>query len=89
MRRVSIFGSTGSIGRNTVDLIRRNPEAYKVAALTGGRNVELLARQAKMLNAEIAVTAHAECLADLKSSLAGSRVEVAAGHQERRRSQQN
>ena len=81
MRRVSIFGSTGSIGRNTVDLIRRNPEAYKVAALTGGRNVELLARQAKMLNAEIAVTAHAECLADLKSSLAGSRVEVAAGNE--------
>ena len=79
MRRVSIFGSTGSIGRNTVDLIRRNPEAYKVVALTGGRNVELLAQQARMLNADIAVTAHEDCFATLKSALAGTGVEVAAG----------
>ena len=79
MRRVSIFGSTGSIGRNTVDLIRRNAEAYTVVALTGGRNVDLLAQQAKMLNAEIAVTAHEECLPELKAALAESGVDVAAG----------
>ena len=79
MRRVSIFGSTGSIGRNTVDLIRRNPEDYKVVALTGGRNVELLAQQARLLGAEIAVTAHEDNFADLQSALAGSGVDVAAG----------
>lgn len=79
MRRVSIFGSTGSIGRNTVDLIRRNVEAYTVVALTGGRNVDLLAQQAKMLNAEIAVTAHEECLPELKAALTETGVDVAAG----------
>ena len=79
MRRVSIFGSTGSIGRNTVDLIRRSPHAYKVIALTGGQNVELLAQQARMLGAKIAVTAHEDCLADLKNALTGSGVDVAAG----------
>ena len=79
MRRVSIFGSTGSIGRNTVDLIRRNAEAYTVVALTGGQNIDLLAQQAKMLNAEIAVTAHEECLPELKAALEKSGVDVAAG----------
>ena len=79
MRRVSIFGSTGSIGRNTVDLIRRNREAYTVVALTGGQNIDLLAQQAKMLNAEIAVTAHQECLPELKAALVETGVDVAAG----------
>ena len=35
MRKVSIFGATGSIGQNTIDLIRRAPQAYQVVALTG------------------------------------------------------
>ncbi len=78
-RRISIFGATGSIGCNTIDLISRDPERYEVVALTGGRNVETLARQARALGAEVAVTAHEECFADLKAALAGSGVEAAAG----------
>lgn len=42
-RRVSIFGATGSIGQNTIDLIARAPERYQVVALTGGQNVAQLA----------------------------------------------
>lgn len=79
MRRVSVFGATGSIGANTLDLIRREPEAYQVVALTGGRNVEALAREARALGAEIAVTAHDECLPALREALAGSGVEAASG----------
>jgi 1-deoxy-D-xylulose-5-phosphate reductoisomerase len=81
MRRISIFGATGSIGQNTVDLITRQggATAYHVVALTGGRNVSELARQARALNAEIAVTAHEDCFQDLKSALAGSGIAVAAG----------
>lgn len=78
-RRISIFGSTGSIGCSTIDLIERDPEAFDVVALTGGRNVGLLAKQAKALNAEVAVTAHEECLADLRDALSGTRIEAAAG----------
>ncbi|RLJ41736.1 1-deoxy-D-xylulose 5-phosphate reductoisomerase [Litoreibacter meonggei] len=79
MRRVTIFGSTGSIGENTVDLIARAPECYDVVALTGGRNVARLAEQAITLNADLAVTAFEECYGDLKAALTGTGIEVAAG----------
>jgi 1-deoxy-D-xylulose-5-phosphate reductoisomerase len=36
MRRISVFGATGSIGQNTLDLIARAPDDYDVVALTGG-----------------------------------------------------
>ncbi len=79
VRRVTIFGSTGSVGCNTVDLITADRDAFEVVALTGGRNVAKLARQARELNAEIAVTAHEACYQDLRAALSGSGVEVAAG----------
>ena len=49
MRRVSIFGATGSVGRNTVALLEAQggAEAYEVVALTGAGNVALLAEQAR------------------------------------------
>lgn len=79
MRRVSIFGSTGSIGQNTVNLIAQAPDRFRTVALTGGRNVTRLAEQARLLGAEIAVTAFPDCLADLRAALAGSGVDCAAG----------
>ncbi|MEK6216595.1 MAG: 1-deoxy-D-xylulose-5-phosphate reductoisomerase, partial [Boseongicola sp.] len=79
MRKVSIFGSTGSIGCNTIDLVRRSPAEFDVVALTGGRNIARLADQAKALGAETAVTAFEECLPDLRDALSGSGIEVAAG----------
>lgn len=81
MRKVTIFGSTGSIGESTLDLIARAPDRYDVVALTGGRNVARLAEQAIAVNAELAVTAFEECYADLKAALSGSGIEVAAGAQ--------
>ncbi|MBS9716172.1 1-deoxy-D-xylulose-5-phosphate reductoisomerase [Pseudohalocynthiibacter aestuariivivens] len=79
MRKVSILGATGSIGQNTIDLIRRAPERYNVVALTGGRNIAQLAQDARALNADIAVTAYTELLGDLRDALYGSGVDVAAG----------
>ncbi|SFI76127.1 1-deoxy-D-xylulose-5-phosphate reductoisomerase [Celeribacter neptunius] len=79
MRRISIFGSTGSIGQSTIDLIRRDREAYDVVALTGGGNIDLLAKDAIELGAKVAVTAYEDRLADLKAALAGSGVQAAAG----------
>lgn len=79
MRRVSIFGATGSIGQNTIDLIARAPDAYDVVALTGAGNIDLLAKDARRLNAQIAVTAHDHLLDDLRRALAGSGVVAAAG----------
>jgi len=79
MRRVTVLGSTGSIGCNTVDLLTRNPGAYRVEALTGNRNVALLAEQAIALNAKMAVVADETLYDELKSRLAGSGIEAAAG----------
>ncbi|MCG7623301.1 1-deoxy-D-xylulose-5-phosphate reductoisomerase [Epibacterium sp. Ofav1-8] len=79
MRKISIFGATGSIGQNTIDLIRRQPDAYDVVALTGGHNIAQLAQDAIELRAEIAVTAHDARLPELRAALAGSAVEAAAG----------
>ncbi len=77
MRRVSVFGATGSIGESTFDLLRRRDDIATVA-LTGGRNVKRLAEQARALRAEIAVTAFDDCYTDLKNALAGSGIEAAA-----------
>nr|WP_321509144.1 1-deoxy-D-xylulose-5-phosphate reductoisomerase [uncultured Celeribacter sp.] len=79
MRRISIFGATGSIGQSTIDLIRRDRERYKLVALTGGRNIDRLAQDARDLGAEVAVTAHDELLPDLKVALSGSGVQATAG----------
>ncbi|WP_424986256.1 1-deoxy-D-xylulose-5-phosphate reductoisomerase [Microbulbifer sp. S227A] len=79
MRRVSIFGATGSIGQNTIDLLRRAPEAYDVVALSGGRNIAQLAQDARTLRAEVAVTAFPERLDELRAALTGSDVQAAAG----------
>jgi 1-deoxy-D-xylulose-5-phosphate reductoisomerase len=80
MKRVSILGATGSIGQNTLDLVRRAPEgAFEVVALTGGRNVAQLAADARAARAQVAVTAHEECLPALRAALEGSGVEAAAG----------
>lgn len=79
MRRVSIFGATGSIGQNTIDLIRRDVGAYEVVALTGGRNVAQLAQDAIELQADIAVTCYDDQLGPLRDALAGTGIEAAAG----------
>ena len=79
MRSISIFGATGSIGQNTVNLIARAPDAYRVVALTGGANIAKLAQDAIRLKAEIAVTAHDEHLDDLRAALAGTGITATAG----------
>lgn len=81
MRRISIFGATGSVGESTVDILRHQggADAFRVVALTGGRNVVRLAEMARALRAEIAVTAYDDCLPALRAALAGSGVQAAGG----------
>lgn len=82
-RRISIFGSTGSVGCNTVDLLKRQggAEAYDVAALTCSGNVELLAEQARALDADYAITADDAQLLDLRAALEGSGTKAMAGQE--------
>jgi len=78
-RRISIFGATGSIGQNTLDLVRRDADAFDVVALTGAHNIRQLAQDARDLRADVAVTSEIALLDDLKDALAGSDVAAAAG----------
>ncbi len=80
-RRISIFGATGSVGCQTVELLERQggAEAYEVVALSGASNVGLLAEQAIALRAQVAVTADAAREDDLKTALQGTGIEVLSG----------
>ncbi|WP_296427460.1 1-deoxy-D-xylulose-5-phosphate reductoisomerase [Yoonia sp.] len=79
MRRITLFGATGSVGQSAIDLIARDLSHYDVVALTGGRNVTRLAADAVRLGADLAVTCYPECYEELKRLLAGSGIEAAAG----------
>lgn len=78
-RRISILGATGSVGEQTLDLVRRNRDDWRVVALTANCQVATLAAAAREFGAEIAVVADESCLADLREALAGSGIEAAAG----------
>lgn len=78
-RSVTILGATGSVGSSTLDLIRREPEKYRVVALTAQRDVAGLAQAARDNRAELAVIGDASLYGDLKEALRDTNVEVAAG----------
>ncbi|WP_313434394.1 1-deoxy-D-xylulose-5-phosphate reductoisomerase [Novosphingobium sp.] len=79
MRTISILGATGSIGASTLDLVRRNPADWRVAALTANGNVTELARLAIEFSAELAVVADEARLPDLREALAGTGIEASGG----------
>ncbi len=78
-RSITILGSTGSIGRNTLDLISRDQSAYRLVALTGHQQVDLLAEQARRFKPELAVIAEASLYPRLRDALAGTGIEAACG----------
>ncbi|MBT4889296.1 MAG: 1-deoxy-D-xylulose-5-phosphate reductoisomerase [Rhodospirillales bacterium] len=80
-KTVSVLGSTGSVGCNTIDLIERTPEKFRVITLTANTNVKLLADQARKLKPELAVVADDASYGLLKDALAGTDIEIAAGEQ--------
>jgi 1-deoxy-D-xylulose-5-phosphate reductoisomerase len=79
MKRVTVLGSTGSVGTQTLELLAAEPEAFAVRALVGGRNARLLAEQARRLRAELAVIADPAGYTELREALAGTGIEVASG----------
>lgn len=83
-RRVTVLGSTGSIGVSTLSVIAHAREVYgkdviPVEALTAGANVEVLIEQARAIRPRLAVIADETQLARLKDGLAGTGIEVGAG----------
>lgn len=78
-RGITILGSTGSIGRNTVELIEARPDLYRVEALVANTSVDVLAEQARRLKPRMVVVADDSSYRKLKDALSGSGTAVAAG----------
>ena len=78
-KSVTILGSTGTIGQNTLKMIDAGADNFQILALTAGNNVALLTEQAKRYRPKLAVIADASLYNELKENLSGLGIEVAAG----------
>ncbi|HVM82341.1 MAG TPA: 1-deoxy-D-xylulose-5-phosphate reductoisomerase, partial [Candidatus Binatia bacterium] len=78
-RSIAILGSTGSVGCNTIDVVERYPNDYRVDALTAHSNVDRLIEQALRLKPRFAAIGEEKLYGKLKDGLAGSGILAAAG----------
>jgi len=83
MKRLSVLGSTGSIGRQTLDIVRWHPEEFSVVALAANSNAKLLAEQVLEFKPMIVAIADESRFAELKEMLvaAGFTGEIVAGEE--------
>lgn len=81
MKKISILGSTGSIGRNALEVIKSLPGKFDVVHLSAGSNAELLVRQAKEYHPNSVAIANESKYKFVKESLAPLGVKVLAGHE--------
>ena len=79
IQSVSILGSTGSIGVNTLNVIEQNPERYRVFALSANTNVELLLQQCHQYQPDYAVMYDEGAAKKLASALSDSNTNVLSG----------
>ena len=78
-QRIALLGSTGSIGVQTLDIVRENPEQFEITALVANRNWEQLAAQAIEFDADCVVIGDEQYYTSLKEALATTDVKVYAG----------
>jgi 1-deoxy-D-xylulose-5-phosphate reductoisomerase len=79
MKKIVVCGSTGSIGRQTLDVCEWFPDKLQVVGLVGGSNIELLAEQVKKFKPEVAALANADKYAEFKRLLGDSKTEILVG----------
>jgi 1-deoxy-D-xylulose-5-phosphate reductoisomerase len=79
LKNISVLGSTGSIGTQTLEVIAANPELYSVVALTAQKNATLLIEQALKYKPEMVVICDESRYEQVRSALEGSRIQVLAG----------
>ena len=79
MKTITILGATGSVGTSTLDLVEREPDAFRVVALTANADVGKLVAAAIRTKAEMAVVADEACLPALRDALAGTGIRTAGG----------
>jgi 1-deoxy-D-xylulose-5-phosphate reductoisomerase len=78
-RTVTLLGATGSIGASTIDLIKREPQRYRVEAVSANTNAAALAALARELGARFAAVSDPAAYGELKDALSGTGIEAGAG----------
>jgi 1-deoxy-D-xylulose-5-phosphate reductoisomerase len=76
---LSVLGSTGSVGTQTLDIVAENQDNYHLRALVGGSNVTLLAAQARKFRPDLTVVAEEALLPDLRAAMDGANLPTAGG----------
>lgn len=70
MKKITLLGSTGSIGTQTLDIVDQHPDKFQIVGLAAGRNIELLAQQIRQFKPAIVAIAHDQDLASLQEAIA-------------------
>ncbi len=78
-QQIALLGSTGSIGVQTLDIVRENPDRFEIRVLTANRNWEQLAQQARAFDADTVVIADERFYTPLRDALADTDIKVYAG----------
>lgn len=81
MKMISLLGSTGSIGTNTLDVVRCNPDRFKITSMTAGNNVELFAKQVKEFKPSLISVFNPFKVDELKELLQSEDVEILSGEE--------
>lgn len=83
IQNITVLGSTGSIGENTLDVVARHPDLYRVFALTGRTRIARLAEQCRVFSPRFAVVADTEAASQLRGCLRGecAELEILVGEQ--------
>jgi 1-deoxy-D-xylulose-5-phosphate reductoisomerase len=79
MKKITILGSTGSIGVSTLDIVAAHRDKFEVVALTGGNNLELLRQQIEQFSPQVAAVISEESAKKLRKSLPGTKTEILHG----------
>jgi 1-deoxy-D-xylulose-5-phosphate reductoisomerase len=82
MKNISLLGSTGSIGVNTLDVVERNPESFQVLAMSAGSNIDLFAEQVRKFKPKIASLFDSTKISTLKERVTDLDVEIIIGDEE-------
>ena len=81
MKNIALLGSTGSIGKNTLEVVRNNPDKLKIITLTAGKNWQLLAEQAREFKPKFVALADIKHENDLKQALKDTNIKVGVGEE--------
>ena len=81
MKKISLLGSTGSIGANVLDVIERNPEKFQILGMSAGSNVDLFAKQIRKFKPRVVALFDTKKIPTLKEQIADLDIEILSGEE--------